>query len=269
MTKTELFRSLHNNSKMPLILANIWDVGGARLVESLGAKAIATTSAGVGWSLGYADGNKLPVDKLAQLTDSIVRSVDVPVSVDVEAGYSDDPVTVGEHLKAILSAGVAGINIEDGTDQPLLLTKKIEVIKRTAEGLGVDVFVNARTDVYLQNLVPNEQKVTETLSRANIYRSAGADGLFVPGLATADEIKAITNGIDMPVNLLAWPDLPNASDLAKLGVRRLSAGSGIPQVIWEHIARLTRDFFAEGDSALFTHDYMAHSQLQGLFLQAR
>jgi 2-methylisocitrate lyase-like PEP mutase family enzyme len=239
MSKTDAFRALHHHPDQLLLLPNIWDVGGAKLVESLGARAVATTSAGVAWALGWPDGNRMPVQQQVRLATDIVKAVSVPVSIDMEAGYSGDPSIVGENLKGILDAGVAGINIEDGTDQPVLLAKKIETIKSVATSMNVDVFINARTDVFLQNLVPDEKKTDETIARAAIYGSAGADGLFVPALTEPAQIDQITAGIDLPVNLLAWPGLPRASDLAKLGVRRLSAGSGISQVIWQHVAKLT------------------------------
>ena len=269
MSKSSEFRALHTNPENPLLLANIWDVGGARLVESLGAKAIATTSAGVAWSLGYADGNQLPVEALIRLAANIVRSVQVPVSIDVEGGYADEPAAVRENLKQVLDAGVVGINIEDGVDEPALLAKKIEAIKQAAAAMNVDLFINARTDVYLQNLVADEHKVEETLKRSVIYRSAGADGLFVPALAEPTQISRVTAGTVLPVNLLAWPGLPKVNELAKLGVRRLSAGSGIPQIAWQQVAHLAETFFAEGDSDLFTKDYMAHARLQQLFASVK
>src|SRR5712671_3543074 len=116
--KTRTFRDLHGNSKKPLILPNVWGVAGARLVESLGAKAVATTSAGVAWSKGYPDGNLMPARLLLHLAGEIVRAVKVPVSIDFEAGYADKPSAVVENLKPILAAGISGINIEDGTDAP-------------------------------------------------------------------------------------------------------------------------------------------------------
>lgn len=265
MSKTRGFRALHSNADQPLLLPNVWDAGGAKLAESLGAKAIATTSAGVAWSLGYADGNKLPVERQAQLASDLVRTVKLPVSIDMEAGYSDDPSTVGENLKQVLATGIAGINLEDGTGEPSLLAKKIEAIKRVAAAMNVDVFINARTDVYLQNLVPDESKAEETLARATLYSNAGADGLFVPALTELTQIAQITVGTKLPVNLLAWPGLPKSADLAKLGVRRLSAGSGIAQIVWQRIGTLTEAFLASGESELFTKDFMAHGELQKLF----
>ena len=166
---TRIFRDLHSNPGKPLILPNVWDAGGARIVESVGAKAVATTSAGVAWSTGYPDGNKMQPRLLAHLAGEIVKTVKVPVSIDFEAGYSDKPAVVVENLKPIVAAGISGINIEDGTDEPALLAKKIEAIKKMVSSEGVDVFVNARTDVYLQDLVADDKKVRETLDRAATY----------------------------------------------------------------------------------------------------
>ena len=132
---TRTFRDLHGNSKKPLILPNVWDVAGARLVESLGAKAVATTSAGVAWSLGYPDGNFMPARLQARLAEEIINAVKVPVSIDFEAGYSNQPAVVVKNLKPLAAVGIAGINIEDGTDAPALLGKKIEAIKKMASSL--------------------------------------------------------------------------------------------------------------------------------------
>jgi 2-methylisocitrate lyase-like PEP mutase family enzyme len=265
MPKTRAFRALHSRVDQPLLLPNVWDAGGAKLAELLGAKAVATTSAGVAWSLGYPDGNKLPVKRQAQLANDLVKAVKVPVSIDMEGGYSDDPTLVGENLKRVLDAGISGINIEDGIGGPSLLAKKIEAIKRVASAMKIDFFINARTDVYLQHLVPDESKAEETLARASLYNDAGADGLFVPMLTELTQIAQITVATKLPVNLLACPGLPKAADLAKLGVRRLSAGPAISQVVWQRIVKLTELFLATADSELFAKDSMAHAELQKLF----
>jgi 2-methylisocitrate lyase-like PEP mutase family enzyme len=266
---TTVFRKLHADPSGPLRLANVWDAGGARLVESLGAKALATTSAGVAWAFGYPDGNALPVKQLENLVSNIIRAVRIPVSVDAEAGYTDDPKKVGENLKAILGSGIAGINIEDGTDSTDVLAAKIENVKKTTASLGVDVFVNARTDVFLHGLVPEGQRVQETIRRAAIYRSAGADGIFVPALADPKQIAEIVPAVSLPLNLMAWPGLPDAAELKKLGVRRLSSGAGIAQIIWKHFARLSKAFLETGSSEPMSKDYMAHAELQGLFAMNR
>ncbi len=193
------FRSLHQDGL--LLLANVWDAGSAKLVEQAGAKAVATTSAGVAWSLGYPDGDALPIAKLADAVAAIARVLRVPLTTDMEAGYSDDPSVVAENAARLIDAGAAGINLEDGSGEPDLLCAKIEAIKRRAAQAGVDLFVNARTDVYLAGLAPESQRVQATLDRARAYRDAGADGLFVPGAADGDEIKAIASGVALSQSL--------------------------------------------------------------------
>lgn len=269
MNPTPVLRNLHQQPGQPLILANIWDAGGARLVESLGAKAIATTSAGVAWSLGYADGNRLPADKLAHVVRSIVDAVEAPVTIDVEAGYADDPSAVVERLKPIIHAGIAGINIEDGSDAPSVLAMKVEAIKRSVASMGLDLFVNVRTDVYLRNLSPDEQKVAETLRRAAVYRLAGADGLFVPGISEGAQIRQVASGTELPLNVMSVPGLPTLPELASFDVRRLSAGSAMFQVLWRHLAHLSQRFLTEGDSSLFATESMGYGQLQALFGTSR
>ena len=265
MNTIRIFRELHRNAKNPLILPNIWDVAGARLLESLGAKAVATTSGGVAWSLGYQDGGEVPVRLQARLAGEIVQAVKIPVTVDFEAGYSDKPSAVAENLKPLIEAGIAGINIEDGTDEPDLLAKKIQAIKKLTLSLGVDLFVNTRTDVYLQDLVADKKKVQETLDRAATYHAAGADGLFVPGLTDTADIAQITEGTTLPVNLMASPELPKATDLAKLNVRRLSAGTALAQIAYKNVARLAENFLENGDCGVFGEDALKYSELQKLF----
>jgi len=267
MNKTRIFRDLHSDAGHPLILPNIWDAGGARIVESLGAKAVATTSAGVAWSRGYRDGNFLPVRLQANLAAEIVNVVKIPVSMDIETGYSDVPSVVVENFKPLTAAGISGINIEDGTDDPAVLAKKIEAIKKMAAAEGIDIFVNARTEVYLQDLVADDQKVSETLRRAATYQNAGADGLFVPGLTGTNDIVKITKGTELPINLMADPALPNAPGLAKLNVRRLSAGIGLAKIIFGHVRRLSELFLQEGDSKVLNEEGMSFGDLQNLFTQ--
>ena len=176
-----LFHRLHEGPE-PLLLPNAWDAGSARLMESLGAKAVATTSAGVAWTHGYPDGDVLPVRMLVSTVVAIARAIRVPLTVDVEGGYSDDPAAVEETVARMVEAGAVGINIEDGSGAPDLLCLKIERAKRAGQHFGIDLFVNARTDVYLHGLAPEGKQVAETLSRAKLYRNAGASGLFVPGV---------------------------------------------------------------------------------------
>lgn len=217
------FRSLHADGPI-LVLPNVWDAGSARLVEACGARAIATSSGALSWAHGAPDGEGLGVDTLIAATREIVRAVRVPVTVDVEAGYGRSAESVAPVIRQVIEAGAVGINLEDGSDSPSLLAGKIEVTKRTARELGVDLFVNARTDVYLRGLVPASERVAETLGRARQYRDAGCDGLFVPGVVNADEISALAKDAGLPLNVMVVAGLPAPMKLQELGVRRVSAG---------------------------------------------
>lgn len=258
------FHSLHRASTI-LLLANIWDAGGARLVENLGAPAIATTSAGVAWSHGYRDGNALPRDLLLQTVKSIARVTRAPLTVDIEAGYSDDAGEVETLITQLIDAGAAGINIEDGADPRELLCAKIAAAKRAASRSGVNLFVNARIDVYLKKLATPETRAAETASRAQQYRDAGADGVFAPGAVLPDEIREIAAATNLPLNLLAFPGLPPAAELFALGVKRLSAGSAIAETQWRNVATLASAFLGDGRSEPLSAASTPYGELNALF----
>jgi 2-methylisocitrate lyase-like PEP mutase family enzyme len=190
--------------------------------------------------------------------------VSIPVSVDIEGGYSDDPAAVGELVAQIIAAGAVGINLEDGSSAPDLLCAKIETVKRTCSRLGVDLFVNARTDVFLRGLAPESARVDETMARGALYRAAGADGIFVPALVDAQDIKAIISGLHLPLNVMARPSLPPASELSALGVRRLSAGSGIAEAAYGRASTLAAGFLRDGASSSLGENAMSYAQINGL-----
>ncbi|TSJ44357.1 isocitrate lyase/phosphoenolpyruvate mutase family protein [Mucilaginibacter corticis] len=263
MNNFEKFSSLHRQAT-PLLLANAWDAASAKIIEQAGAKAIATTSAGVAWSLGYTDGYKMTAKLNADAAQRIARVINVPLSVDFENGYSDDPSTVAENIKPLLDAGVAGINLEDGKDSPDLLAKKIEAIKRVVESHGSGLYINARTDVYLATLVPADQQVLETIRRAKLYAEAGAGGLFVPVITNGEEIAHIAENTSLPLNVMAMPGLPKADRLANLGVKRLSVGTGVSQIAWQATAKIAGDFLTTGDSSVFDTDAAQIINLQSL-----
>jgi len=255
---------LHSNST-PLRLPNAWDAGSARLFESLGATAIATTSAGVAWALGYRDGRTLPVYEVVATASRIARVLKVPLSVDVEHGYSDDPKVVADNVTRLADLGVAGINIEDGPDEPALVAHKVEAIRGAVSKAGADLFVNVRTDVFLASLVEESERVEESIARGKLYLGAGADGLFIPGIVQPNDIRAVVAGVPLPLNAMAWPGLADAAELGRLGVRRLSAGSGISQVLWGAAEKLASDFLKSGRSEPLEEASMPYPQLQGLF----
>lgn len=254
------FRDLHRSGL--LMLPNAWDGGSAALMRSLGARAIATTSAGVAWALGWPDGDALPVERVVQAARDVVRAAQgVPVSIDFEGGYSDDPAEVAALAARVVEAGAQGINIEDGGGAPDVLASKIAAIRAS---VGPELFINARCDVWLRGVGAPESRVDEALRRAAIYAAAGADGLFAPGLVDAAGIAVLTAGTSLPVNLLAFPGLPGAAELERLGVRRLSAGSGLASAAYGRVAALTRTFLADGASEPMMEGGLPWSEMNAL-----
>jgi len=239
------FRALREH---PGTLPNAWDGVSAKLIERAGAKAIATTSAGVAWAHGYADGHGLPFAKLVTTIEEIARVVSLPVSADCEGGYSDDPKQVGENVAALIGAGAVGINLEDGKQPHELHLRKIEAARTAAERAGVALYINARTDVYLAKLVAPEAAVEESIRRGRAAKEAGASGLFVPFAMKGDDIAAIAAAVDMPLNIISWAGVPKAGELKRLGARRLSAGTEIARTALAAARLATEAFLAEGDS---------------------
>lgn len=223
MRNDTLFQDLHTSGL--LMLANCWDGGSARIAALAGARALATSSAAVAWAHGYGDGSQLPTALLLETVRDIVRASALPLTVDIEDGYSPDPEVVGRFVAQLLQAGVVGINIEDGSAAPELLARKIAAARAAADAAGVRLYINARCDVYLKGLAEAGERMAETLRRAAIYRQAGASGLFAAGVTDEGEIAALAAGCGMPLNVLARPNLAPPARLAQLGVRRLSAGS--------------------------------------------
>jgi 2-methylisocitrate lyase-like PEP mutase family enzyme len=260
-------RELHHGPDL-LRLPNAWDAGSARLIESLGAKAIATTSAGLAWSRGYPDGDALPAENLLAATREIARVIRVPLTVDIEGGYSDDPAAVAQLTTQLIDAGAVGINLEDGSGAPEGLCAKIEAVRKSAVRRHVDLFINARTDVYLRELATGEPAVQEVVRRARAYREAGCDCLFVPALADSGQIAAVAEAIQpLPLNLMLVPRLPSDDVLRQLGVRRLSAGAAIAKAILGRVQQLASAFLAGAREELFVTPIEYHA-MNGLLVRS-
>lgn len=255
------FRQLHQGPEL-LKIANVWDAGSAVLVQALGVPALATTSAGLAWALGYADGNHLPIAEHAAAIRRIARVARVPLSADSEAGYSDDPAVAADNVMRLVEAGAVGINLEDGAGAPDLLCRKIDAIKAAAARAGVDLFINARCDVYLRNLAPG-RSVDEVLLRARDYAAAGADGLFAAGVTLAADIEALVDGQPLPLNVMARPTLPSLAELQRLGVRRISAGSAIAEAAWGRAQRAVAGFLQHGAGADLFDGAAPYPQING------
>jgi 2-methylisocitrate lyase-like PEP mutase family enzyme len=238
---------------VPLLLPNAWDAGSAALIARAGAAAIATTSAGVAWSLGLADGGGLGAERCAAVVERVVAVVDdLPVSADVEDGYGADPEAVAATVTAVVRAGAIGVNIEDRPGHngatlhaPAEQAERIAAARAAAERLGVPVWINARTDTYLAAVGPEERRLTETLERAAAYAAAGADSLFVPGAADLDTIAELVAG-PLPLNVMVWAGAPSVTELAEVGVCRISLGSAIAQAAYAQAARATEELLVAG-----------------------
>lgn len=229
--KESRFRRLHVPGD-PLVLCNVWDAGSAAAVERAGSKAIATSSWSVAAAQGYSDGEKMPFDDILAIAGRIVRNTDLPVTVDFESGYAVDASRIAENAGRLLEAGVIGFNIEDQIIDDVGLYRTAEqcarlgTVRRTAEDLGVPVFLNARTDVFLKASPDADPAVLldDALARGAAYHEGGADGFFVPGLVDPVLIKAICDGLPIPVNIMLGQAPADLALFAKLGVARISLG---------------------------------------------
>ncbi len=239
------FRALHAPGQL-LVLPNAWDAASARMAQEAGAKAVATSSAAVAWCHGYPDHEGLPTSIVMDAVREILRVVKLPVTVDSEAGYSSDPAKVVTHVMALAELGAVGINLEDGTAPPDLLAAKIRAIKSAAKAKGADIFINARADVYLANLVPDGDKLAELIRRGKLYRDAGADGFFAPALNDLAAIREVVIAVDLPLNILAMRATPPIADLKAAGVRRVSAGAGIGRAAYGAAVRATKMLLSDG-----------------------
>jgi 2-methylisocitrate lyase-like PEP mutase family enzyme len=231
MNSYQTFLKLHQ-SQTPLLLGNVWDVQSAQIFVKQGFKAIATSSAAVAHAWGYEDGEELPFELLLQTVKGITSRVKtVPVSVDIEGGYSRDVDGIIKNILKLHEMGVVGINIEDsvmGERRTLLPAKEFEQTLRAITGYlkkqDVNIFVNARTDAFLMGIA---NPLPETLSRIQIYELAGATGIFVPCITQPDDISQVVRGTRLPVNVLSMPALPDFTALTSLGVKRISMGNAV------------------------------------------
>ncbi|MBN6050713.1 isocitrate lyase/phosphoenolpyruvate mutase family protein [Nonomuraea sp. RK-328] len=244
--KAELFRVTHDGP--PLILPNAWDAGSAAVIAHAGAKAIATSSAGVSWSLGYRDGEQISRDVMAEAVRRIVQVVDLPVTADVEAGYGPEPADVATTVTAMLDAGAVGVNLEDSRAPggPLFDIEaqcaRIRAAKNAASAAGCSaLFVNARTDVYLFDVGEPAGRLDDVIRRADAYADAGADGIFIPWMLDLDVLKTLIAAIPLPVNVSALPGGPSVDQFTNVGVRRISLGSGMAQTAMATALNTARD----------------------------
>lgn len=250
--KAMQFRQRHRGPGA-LVLANAWDVASARIFEEAGFPAIATTSAGIAYSLGYPDGQHIPREEMIARIGRIARAVKVPVTADVESGYGSTPEDAARTTRELVQAGAVGMNLEDASgdpNQPLLelqlAVEKIKAARVAAAQLRVPMVVNARTDVYLLPGGDPQAQYSEALRRLIAYRDAGADCVFAPGLKDVETIGRLVGDLQCPLNILAVPGTPPIPELEKLGVARVSLGSGPMRATLGLLRRLAEELKTAG-----------------------
>jgi 2-methylisocitrate lyase-like PEP mutase family enzyme len=259
--KAEHFRELHHGPDL-LLLPNAWDVASARIFASDGFSAIATTSAGIAAALGWADGERIPRKEMLWMVQKIVNAVDVPVTADVEAGYGDAVETALQ----LMQAGAVGMNLEDVAGPGELFPipeqqSKIDGIRRRT---GPSLVINARTDVFLAGIGPEDSRIEHAIERLNAYREAGADCLFAPGVKDEATIRALVAGVNGPLNILAVAGTPNVKDLHEMGVSRVSVGSGIMRAALDVARRAGREMLTSGTFSEFTERTISYAEVNRL-----
>ncbi|MBG0828128.1 isocitrate lyase/phosphoenolpyruvate mutase family protein [Planomonospora sp. ID67723] len=250
--KAVLFGSLHKSGE-PLVLANAWDVASARLVEEAGARAVATTSAGVAWSLGAPDGDLLGRDQALGLVARVAAAVDVPVTADIESGFGEKPEDVADTVRGVLEAGAVGVNIEDTVRDGAPSLRPVEeqaarlaAARAAADAMGIPLYINARVDVYGHPAEDPQTRLRAALDRAAAYLAAGASGIFVPFVTDPATVEALVQGVDAPLNILVGPGAPAVGELAALGVARVSTGSSIAAAAYAVVRRTARELYGTG-----------------------
>lgn len=267
------FHELHNGPEL-LILPNAWDAGSAAIFEHAGFPAIGTTSAGIAYSLGRPDGERITLTELLESEGKIISRINVPLSVDMETGYGDNPAQVVRSVAAVIRAGAVGINIEDGLPgsvktAPRLadMARQIELLAAVSEaraGTGVPFLLNARTDCYWLGIGTETEQLSVAIERSNAFLAAGADCVFVPGNLNSEIIAVLTNEIHGPLNVIAAPATPDPSELQGLGVARLSLGSGPARAAYAAVRRVARDL-KQGSFASLLETGLSYDEANRLF----
>ena len=266
VSKARQFLHMHDRSRV-LLLPNAWDAGSARVFAASGASAIATTSAGVAWSLGYADGERAPLRDVLAATGRIVRAVGLPVTADIESGYGANPADVTETVSAFIASGVVGINIEDGLHAPGALRSiedgiaRVRAARAAADRTGVPIVINARIDTFMLGFGGDPAaRLDETVRRGEAYLAAGADCLYPIRLADAATLEILVRVLDAPINVAARPELPPLAELARLGIARVSTATRLVTLAYSAAETALRQVQAcgnfDGLQARLTHPDM-------------
>jgi 2-methylisocitrate lyase-like PEP mutase family enzyme len=265
--KAELFRRLHHGPEI-LVLPNAWDCASARIFEDAAFPAIATTSAGVAFSLGYPDGEFIPQDQMLAVVKRIASCVKVPVTADLESGYRD----IAKTTAALIDSGAVGLNLEDMEHaESKVLTEtgrqieKISAVRRVADGMGMKVVINARTDVYLAQIGDPATRFDRACERLRAYIDAGADCVFLPGLTDEHTIRRVVEALKFPVNILASANAPSIPRLENLGVARVSVGSGVMRATMGLTRNIAGELKHEGTYSRMLESATSYADANRLF----
>lgn len=266
--KAKIFADLHYKNE-PFILANAWDAASARIFEKAGFSAIGTTSAGIAGSRGYRDIQKIPFSEMVDNVKQILSAVSIPVSVDMEAGYSKNIDEIVTNIKKIVSLGAVGINFEDGTGNEIspitpvaIQAERIRAIRK--EISSDSLWINARVDPFFLGTMEKEAALKETIKRAHAYLEAGADSIFVV-VNDKDLISSLVREINAPLNLLANSKLPSIQELKELKIVRVSLGSAPMRATLGLLEDISKELLQFGTYQSLTKKAVSYSDLQELF----
>jgi 2-methylisocitrate lyase-like PEP mutase family enzyme len=268
--QAEALRAMHRAPPL-LLLPNAWDAMSARLFEAAGFKAIATTSGGVAWALGHADGQHAPWHEVVAATERIVRTVRVPVTADIEAGYGDTPDQVANSIKDIIGAGAVGLNLEDGTSDPKLPVRTLEdavdrirAAREAARSADVPIVINARIDLYLKHVGDDDSRFADTVRRAKAYMAAGADCIFPFGLGDLKVVGDLIAAVKVPINIVGRAGVPNVKELERIGVARVSTASGPSMAVMSLTQQIAQELHGKGEFDML-RSTLTRPQVQQLF----
>lgn len=264
---------MRHKEKNILVLPNAWDASSARIFEQAGFCAIGTTSAGIAYSLGYAEPERISREEMLLSIKRIVEAVSLPVSADIEAGYATTAEGVAETVKLVIKAGAVGVNIEDSPGvqgNKLLETEhqieRLQAAREAAHSFDFPFIINARTDIYLFNIGDPNQQLAQVVERANQYLTAGADCVFIPGVGDPGIITNLVNNIHGPINILANPNVPSTFELQQMGVRRVSTGSGPMRATLAVIRHIADELMTNVTYKNFTVNSIPYHEVNKLFL---
>ena len=268
MDKGVTLAKLHTSGPM-LVLPNAWDAGSARIFVEAGFPALATTSAGIAFSLGYADGEVISRAEMLAAVARITARVTVPVTADMEAGFGRPAEAVAETARGVLAAGAVGMNLEDSIEGRLLdlelAVDRVRAARQAARDAGVPLVINARTDAFHPGTLLPDRQFAEAVRRGNAYREAGADCVFVPFVGDSATIERIVKAIDAPVNILGAPDAPTLQALEAMGVRRVTFGSAPMRATLGLVRRMAREWKDKGTYGTLAAYGIPFKELQQLF----